>query len=321
MKIKLNYYLILNVSQTAEKKEIRNAYLRLAKKYHPDKNKGNKLAEKKFTQINTAYQVLQDPKKRKSFDEEWQLFQPIVSEQKKKNLKTSKEKEPKQKKESSASDFIETFFKKGREEKPIDLEIPLSVSLEDLCQNSLKKFSYSRPYNGKSRKKSIEVQIPKGSRQGTRLQFKNKGGSNGKKVFGSLFLKLQIHPASFFTTKGYDIYLSLPVKFTESFKGVKKEIPSPYGIILLTIPPRTKHNHIFRFKDLGLPESSESKGTLFVKIFVDYPQEERIKIQNEMKNLSEKNKMSYVEQYETKKNLYEKVLAFEKSLKSGRKNG
>ncbi len=326
MKVKLNYYLILNIPQTAGEKEIRNAYLRLVKKYHPDKNKGNKLAERKFKQINTAYQILQDPEKRKTFDKEWQLLQQKSNEkksaeQKKKSPHKPQKKKDSQKKLDSSLNFMRTFFKAGRKEKPIDLEIPLLISLKDLCQISSKTVTYSKPYNGGLKKSSFQVQIPKGSQPGKRLHFKNKGGSNGKKIYGSLFLKLQLDFNSLFKVKDYDIYLSLPIKFTEAFKGNKKKVPSPYGTILLTIPPKTKHNHIFRFKNLGLPKASGLKGCMFVKIFVDYPQEKRIKIQNEMKNLSEKNKRAYIEQYENQKDVYKKVLDFEKTLKSDRSNG
>ncbi len=318
MKTTLNYYLILKVPQTAKQKEIREAYLNLVRRYHPDKNKGNKLAEKKFQQINTAYQILQDPEKRKAFDTEWQIFQQRLEEQKKRRpIKPSKKERPSPlKKESAFFKYIKSFFQERREEKPIDLEIPLFVSLKDLCQSSLKKVVYFKPYNGRQKKESIKITIPEGSRPGVRLQFKGKGGSHGKQISGNLFLKIDFPPHPFFKIKDYDIHLTFPIKFTEAFKGSKKEIFSPYGTVFLVIPPKVKHNHIFRLKNLGLPKDSKSKGHLFVKLFVDYPKEKRIKIQNEMKNLSEKDKKSYIDKYELQKNIYEKVLDFEKNPKA-----
>jgi len=319
VKPKLNYYLILNISQTAEAKDIRNSYLKLAKKYHPDKNKGNKLAEKKFQQINMAYQVLKNPQKRQAFDKEWEIFKqtkkspPINTKEAPKQPEAQK---PPEAQKKQPDDLWTRVFKNKREEKPIDVEIPLEVSVADLCQGSVKKISFLKPYNGGHQKSSIEIPVPKGSRPGNRLQFKRKGGSNGKKIYGNLILTLQLKHHPFFKVNGDHIHLTCPIPFTEAFKGTAQIFLTPYGKIRLDIPPNTKHDQIFRLKNLGLPNKSESRGTLFVRIFVDYPKGKRIQIQNEMKNLSAKNKDLYIQKYASKKPLYEKVLSFQHYLNS-----
>ena len=314
MKTKINHYLILNIPQTAESKDIRSAYLKLVQKYHPDKNRGNKLAEKKFQQINRSYEILKDTKKRTSFDQE------LIALQKKNQKKISDsflntKKEVPTKQPAPAPAFIKSFLKEKREEKAIDIEIPLPVSLKDLCQSSVKKVTYSRPYNGKTKQATLKVPLPKGVRPGQRIQFKEKGGSNGKKVFGHLFLKIVLQASSFIEIKKDDIYLTLPIPFTKAFKGYKKTLFSPYGKLLIDIPAKTRHNHVFRLKNLGLPKNSSLNGNMLVRIFIDYPKGKKLQIQNEMKNLSEQKKNQYLQNFENLENFYEKISDFEKNFK------
>ena len=291
-----NFYLILNISPQAHTHEIKKAYLKLAQTYHPDKNRGNKLAEKKFQQINLAWQNLKDPKKRKRVDE---------------NLKISK-------KLSQTQSFLKEQEQKKRKEKAIDLEFPLKISLEDLCQSQSKTIHYFKPVNGTKIKSSFEVQIPLGARSGTRLRFKSQGGAEGKKVFGDLYVRVQIeaHKMFYLTEKSRDLLLERPISFVTAVQAQKMEIPSPYGFLVLNVTPPLVNKQLLKIKGHGLPKNSNGeKGDLFIKILIDYPPKDSIKIQKQMEKLSLQQKKIYAEKFKDSSFVYPKVLKFQKRMK------
>ena len=177
MKNTPNPYLILKISQNASRDQIKKSFLSLARKYHPDKNKGNKLAERRFQQINTAYQLLSDPEKRKSFDRAWAMRTASIKQQ---SLQKS----------HTVASVSRKFSVYPREEKPIDLSVPLSVCAEDLCQSKSLLLKYVRPLNGTKQKSELSLEIPQGASPGKKLMFKGKGGANGKKAFGNLYIEI-----------------------------------------------------------------------------------------------------------------------------------
>lgn len=307
MKSLINHYQILNISHQASQKEIRLAFLKLAKKYHPDKNKGNSLAEKRFKQINRAYQVLKDSQKRKILDEQLKACQQ----------KPSVPSQPFQQKlhKSSPPLFVQKIFPKKNPEKPLDLEVSLPVTLEELCQSATKTVVYMRPFNGKKTKSVLTVQIPQGASEHSVLHFKNKGGAQGKKQIGSLFIKLNLKPHAIFTVKNQDVFISLPVRLADIVKEASIKIPSPHGAIVTHLSFSTKNHHILRFKGLGLPQSTHKKGDMFVKIIIDYPVGYKVKIQQEMKGLSHEKQKQYIQTFDSQNTVYKKVLEFEKNLK------
>ena len=300
----INFYLILNVSPQANGKEIKKAYLKLAQTYHPDKNHGNKLAEKKFQQINQAWQVLKDVKKRAIFD---------------RNLKEAKEKQE-QGKQTELNFFYQPLKKEKTvegKETPIDLEIPLKISLEDICQFRQKTVHYFKPVNGEKVKSSFIVQVPLGVKQGTRLRFKGEGGSEGVKKRGDLYIKILLKPHSLFQRTGEsgDLLLNRPISFVEAFQIKELEIPSPYGFLTLNLKPPVTEGQLLKIKGHGLPKNAkEDKGDLFVRIFIDYPKEDSVKIQKQMEGLSLDQKKVYVEKFKDSSFIYPQVLKFQKKV-------
>ena len=296
-----NFYLILNVSAQAPSKEIKKAYLKLAQTYHPDKNRGNKLAEKKFQQINEAWQVLKDTKKRKIFDE-------YLNRSKKKSLENSL---------SKSRSIHQTAQTIQKQEKPVDLEFSLTVSLEELCQSCSKKIHYFKPVNGKKIKSALAVQIPLGARPGTRLYFKNEGGAEGKKIFGDLYVKIQIQPHKIFQLikDSEDLILERPIPFVSVVKSQKLEVPSPYGFLSLNLNPPIKHKQLLKIKGHGFPKNLKGdKGDLFVKIFIDYPLKDSVKIQKQMERMSFDQQKIYVEKFKDSSFIYPEVLKFQKRM-------
>lgn len=305
-KSQANFYFILNVSPQAKDQDIKKAYLKLARIYHPDKNRGNKLAEKKFQQINEAWQILKDPQKRQLFDE---------------SLKKVQKSAPSLRQEMSPN--VETQEKPAKKlEKPIDLEVSLKVSLEDLCQSLSKTVHYFKPVYGAKTKSSIAIQIPAGIKQGTSLRFKGKGGAEGRKKFGDLYVKIQIKPHNIFQLikDSRDLILERPISFVEAIEGKKLEIPSPYGFLMLNLNPPVQHKQLLKIKGQGLPKNLKGdRGDLFVKIFIDYPLKNSVKIQKQMEGLSFDRQKIYVEKFKRSSFIYPKVLKFQKKMQELKK--
>ena len=291
-----NFYLILNISPQSSLKEIKKSYLKLAQAYHPDKNPRNKLAEKKFKQINSAWEILKDPKKRKLFNESLKKPNPPTPQKARSSAKTTK--------------IIL--------EKPIDLKLPLRLSLEEFCQRRLKTISYFRPVNGQKTHSSLKIQIPKGISPSACLYFKGKGGAEGKKVFGDLYVKIQlkIHKIFKWRKNSRDISLDRPISFISALKNKTLDVPTPYGFLTVNIEPPLKHKELLKVKGYGLLKSSkEEKGDLLVRILVDYPLKNSSKIKYQISKLNFKQKKIYVEKFKNSDFIYPKILKFEKKIR------
>ena len=302
----VNFYFILNVSPTAKTEEIKNSYLKLVKVYHPDKNRGSRLSEKKFQQINLAWEVLKDPHKRRQFDE---------------SLKQAQLLKPEALYQEPALQTKRASLKKQKVEKAIDLEIPLKVSLEDLCQSPLKKIHYLKPVNGSQVKSSLKVQIPLGAKQGTRLLFKGKGGSEGRKLFGDLYIKILIRSHKIFkiVEDSSDIVVEQPISFISAVQSEKIEVISPYGLLSLKVETPIMHGKVLKVKNYGLKNSKGERGDLFIKFFVEYPAENGIKIKQRMMKMSYQKQKVYVEKYKNSAFIYPRVLKFQKTLQELKK--
>ena len=301
----VNFYFILNVSQSAKTEEIRKAYFKLVKTYHPDKNKGSRLAEKKFQQINSAWEVLKDSKKRKLFDDSLKKAEAL--------------KQAKLYRQSEASVKVKSL-KKEKKEKSIDLEYLLKVSLEDLCQSKIKKIHYLKPINGAQVKSLLKVQIPLGAKEGTCLLFKGKGGAEGKKKFGDLFVKISIKNHKIFKiiSGSSDIILEQPISFISAVKSEKIEAFSPYGFLSLKVKAPIEQGQVLKVKNYGL-SGKNKKGDLFIKFFIEYPLEGGSKIKDQMKEMSYEQKNIYIEQFKNSSFIYPKVLKFQKKIQELKK--
>ena len=268
----------------------------MVKTYHPDRNRGSRLAEKKFQQINSAWGLLKDPNKRKLFDENLRKAENL-----KKELWTQ---EP-------------AVLAQEEKNQAIDLEFLLKVSLEDLCQSKVKTIRYLKPVNGLQEKSHLKVQIPLGLKPGGRLLFKGKGGSEGKKNFGSLYVKVLITPHKIFkiTDNSFDIVIEQPISFISAIQSQKVEILSPYGFLSLNVTPPIQDKQVLKVKDYGLRKNSKGeRGDLFVKFFIEYPAEHGMKIQEQMLGMSYEEKKRYIEQFKKTGFIYPKVLKFQKKI-------
>lgn len=302
--MKSNPYFILNVPKNAEVEKIKKSFLNLARKYHPDKNKGNKLAERRFKQINEAYQILSDPEKRKSFDREWALKTSPVKQ-------TVSESPPKQ-------DFKKSSVFSSREEKPLDLSLSFPVSLEELCQSKKPLLlNYFQPVNGKKEKKQFSLRLPLGISPDTTLVFNGKGGGNGKKIFGDLYVKIILKPHKLFKIKGKDVFLDFPLRFYDALLLKEVEVPTAHGQVIMKVPQGINSKRLLRLKGMGLPKKQKGdKGDMFVRFIMEFPKGMENALKEEFSYLRtlppEKIKqMCHI--YENKEELFPKVFHY-KSL-------
>lgn len=293
-----DYYKILGVSKSAEGGEIKKAFRNMAMKYHPDRHKGDKKAEEKFKEVNEAYAVLSDPKKRKQYDmfgaEGFQqrfsqedifrnfdlgsIFKDMGSgggdifSQFFGSRRQGSSRSPFGQRGSFDSQFDFNGFQQGSMDQPTrgtDLDYELSLSLEEAASGGEKEVLYRV---GKE-KKEIKVKIPAGIADGQKLRLAGKGLSDIPGLpAGDLFfnIKIQNHPV--FKREGNDLFIEKEIKFSEAVLGTSLEVPTISGNKKMKVPAGTQNNTKMRLKGQGMPVfRGKSNGDLYVKLIISIP--------------------------------------------------
>ena len=283
-----DYYKILGVDKSASAEQIKKSYRKLALKYHPDHNEGDKSAEAKFKDLNEAYAVLRDPEKRKQYDMFGaEGFQNRYSQ------------------EDIFRDFdIGSIFKEfgfgggprdqrgysrmfgtgcgprgfdgfqNRESRirGQNLIYELPMTLEELIQTTSKTITYQ--ING--RNEQVSVRVPAGIKGGQKLRLQGKGqpGRNGGPP-GDLYVKIKETPHPVFRRENADLYMKQKIRFSEAVLGGDIEVPTlEEKLLKLKIPPGTQDNAKFRLKNFGLPVyNGTGRGNAYVEINIDVPKE------------------------------------------------
>lgn len=300
-----DYYAILGVPKTATENEIRSAYRKLARQYHPDVNPDNEEAVERFKQINEAYEVLSDPEKRKVYDqvgsrwreyEQWQrsaaqsgeqvdwqdLFgQPPGGYRYEYRTVNPEDLEDLFGDTDPFSDFFSNLFgggvrgggRGGRRRTGGDLESPISATLAEAYKGSSRVITIQTP-DGQSRQ--IEVQIPPGVRDGSRIRVSGQGmpGQSGGQA-GDLYLVVTVQPDPRFEREGNDLHTAVRVPVSVLLLGGEVPVPTPDNRTLhLTIPPGTQDGRTFRLRGRGMPElrQPDRRGDLFVEVHARLPE-------------------------------------------------
>ena len=274
---KRDYYEILGVSRNATKEEIKKAYKRLARKYHPDLHPGNKEMEEKFKEINEAYQILSDDEKRKQYDlfghagvgggqadsgggwyykaggpdfdfdfggigiDLGDIFENIF------------------KKRRSTKYYHSNFKPKGQ-----DLHSRMDIDILEAIRGAKKTITIDR---GTGRIETIEVSIPAGIRDGQVLRLREKGAP-GPGGYGDLYIKIGVKERSDIKRAGDDIYMDLPITLSEAILGAKINITTPTGDqVEVKIPEGIKSGQKLRLKGKGV----NGKGDLYLVILIHPP--------------------------------------------------
>jgi curved DNA-binding protein len=283
-----DYYKILGVDKNATKDDIKKVFRRLAKKYHPDKNPGDKASEEKFKEVTEANEVLSDPEKRKKYDQlgsNWKQYQNAGTEANGgyRNYQSGNQGEGATYSGNfdelfgnvgGFSDFFESFFggktnysKQSNPRKGKDYEASLSISLEEAHHGTEKEFTLDG--------KKIRIKITPGIDHGKKLRLKHQGSegiAGGEK--GDLYINIKIENHSHFERNGNDLYCNLDVDLFTAILGGKNPLKTLDGkTINVNIPPETESGTTFRIKEMGMHHSNNLnlRGDLFVKVKVKLP--------------------------------------------------
>ena len=280
-----DYYQILGVEPDAESKDIKMAYRRLARKYHPDVNP-EAGAEDKFKEVAEAYEVLKDAERRAEYDELRQYggkagagFEPPPGWHNTNKTNSFSDQE--------FSDFFNSIFgRAGAEHRGAqsegnfgfrgrDLELEMPIFLEDTLTEESKQVTYHIPVfeDGQVRqiKKSLNVKIPKGVTDGERIRIKGQGApGQGNATNGDLYLHIRLVPHPLFDIQGHNLLITLPLSPWEAALGAKVTVPTLTGKINLTIKPNAQSGQKLRIKGKGLPTKT-GMGDLYAIVKIVMP--------------------------------------------------
>lgn len=278
-----DYYAILGVDEKAESKDIRAAYRKLARKYHPDVS-DHAEAEQKFKEVAEAWQVLKDPEKRAEYDQlRAQGGRPGAGFEPPPGWQSRAGGGPDM--HSGFSDFFEEIFGGGgagfhaggfQPRRGQDVEMELPVFLEELVNDQPRKIAYRVPIVDQQgrvseREKTLNVRIPAGVSDGEVIRLKGQGAPGGGDAQpGDLYLRIRLVPHPLFDVEGSNLILTLPVAPWEAALGTRLKVPTLSGEIQLSIPPDSQSGRKLRAKGKGLPGKS-GNGDLLVQLKVVMP--------------------------------------------------
>lgn len=277
-----DYYQVLGIDKNATEQEIKTAYRKLARKYHPDVNAGSKKAdaEEKFKEINEAYEVLSDPEKRSKYEHlgsNWrhgQEWQPPPDMDGPQNYTWTNN-------ENGFSDFFEILFGRGgmdgfsayrktgdRKLKGRDLETDIQLTLEEAFHGGEKHLQL----NSREGIKNLDVKIPPGIQEGSKIRLKGMGGdgyAGGEK--GDLYLRVSLTPHGIYTLNNYNIEAEVSIFPHQAVLGDKISVPTLDGNVIMTLLPMARSGQKLRLKGKGWPKTDGGRGDQYIRINIDIP--------------------------------------------------
>lgn len=293
-----DYYETLGVAKTATADDIRKAFRKLARQWHPDVAKDKKNAEEKFKQINEAYEILSDTAKREKYDRlgaGWQQYEQAGAGPRPGGGRGR----PGGGVEfdfggTGYSDFFEQFFGgrsgagrgapgKGFEffggessaERGADVEADISVTLEEALKGSRRSISFGRrDAGGKSKTETYEVKIPAGVHEGQRIRLRSRGGAGqAGGESGDLYLRVRLAPHPDFRVEaGGDLYYDLTLAPWQAVLGCETNVPTLEGPVKLKIAAGSQVGKRFRLRGRGLPTAGGKRTDLYAQLNVTLPE-------------------------------------------------
>ena len=289
-----DYYQILGVSPDASQQEIKQAYRKLARQYHPDVNPGDESAEERFKEISEAYQVLSDPEQRRKYDEmrtdyqrwqqtggrrqdfDWNAWAAQPGEGPRVQYSTVEDFDDLFGGESPFSDFFTSTFgdmrgrrsaRASRPRRGRDLEYEAEITLEEAFHGTTRTIQIDD--------RRIEARIPPGVDNGSRIRLAGQGepGRNGGEP-GDLYLVIRVEPHPLFEREGDDLYVEVPVDVYTAALGGEIRVPTLEGAVMLKIPPGTQSGRTFRVRGKGMPRLGDpsSRGDLYARVTLVLPE-------------------------------------------------
>jgi DnaJ-class molecular chaperone len=305
-----DYYATLGVPKTASDADVKKAYRKLARKYHPDLNPGDKTAEAKFKEVNEANEVLGDPDKRRKYDElgaNWRAYEQAppgggappgwnVNMGGGQGGATYRTMSPEEMQEMFGgqdpfSDFFHTFFggggaaggfagadsgapgRRGRTQRARrgrDLEQPIDLTLEEAFTGTSRRLMIQHD----DQSKTVEVRIPAGIKDGARVRAAGEGEPAPGGQPGDLFLAVRILPHARFERRDQDLHVRVPVPVTTAVLGGEVIVPTLSGSTLrLKVPEMTGAGRVFRLRGHGMPivGKPDQRGELYATVDLQIP--------------------------------------------------
>ena len=301
-----DFYEALGISRTAAEKDIRGAYRKLARKFHPDVNPNDKAAETRFKEVNNAYEVLSDPEKRKKYDkygDRWEMADQMEDAQRRGGggFRAAPGAE-------SFGDFgsiFDNFFRRERggprtmpgNRRGQDIETPVEVSLEEAFRGTARTVNLQSPEPCPTcagvgevagaichtcegmgtivRPRRLEVRIPPGVKTGSRVRIAGEGRPGaGRGSAGDLYLVVTALPHKGFERRGDDLVTEVDVPLLDAILGGEATVPMLEGRVALRIPELTQNGRQIRLTGKGMPVlgNGEQRGDLYVKVRVHLPE-------------------------------------------------
>ncbi len=300
-----DYYEVLGVKRDASQDEIKRAYRKMARKYHPDVSKESD-AEARFKEVGEAYEVLKDPEKRVAYDQlgknwkEGQDFKPPPGWDQGFEFHgggfTGAD-------ASQFSDFFESLFGGAQaghgytrgghvSMRGEDTHAKVMIDLEDAYEGATRAITLRHTELGNDgrpqiKSRTLNVRIPKGVYQGQHIRLAGQGGAGiGQGKAGDLYLEIEFRAHPFYRVEGRDVYLDLPIAPWEAALGARVKAPTPSGAVDLKIPSGSKSGSKMRLRGKGIPGSPA--GDLYVVLQVVLPAADSDEAKALYKNMAEK---------------------------------
>ncbi|MGV6815752.1 MAG: DnaJ C-terminal domain-containing protein [Thiotrichales bacterium] len=292
-----DYYQILGVKKDASQDDIKRAYRKLARKYHPDVSKESD-AEERFKEVGEAYEVLKDPEKRAAYDQlgaNWKAgqdgFRPPPDWDSGFEFHgggyTSDHAGA-----GDFSDFFETLFGQrgggggfrystsgadhaGFQSRGEDSHAKVYIDLEDAYRGASRSLSLRSTIMGDDgrpqlKERTLNVKIPKGVKEGQRIRLAGQGSPGyGGGPAGDLYLEIAFNPHSIYHVDGKDVSLELPIATWEAALGATIKVPTPSGTVDLKVPPASSSGKRMRLKGRGIP--AKAPGDFYVTLNITLP--------------------------------------------------
>lgn len=312
-----DYYAILGVSKTASPDEIKKSFRRLARKYHPDMNPGNKQAEASFKEVNEAYEVLSDPEKRQKYDQfgqywkqagqgwpgggaagvdfnnfdfgQYSSFDDFINEllgrfntaatgntagsRRSYTYRTNTGRP------GGFNDFASGFNGGGFSNFSEYAASDRATSTGSSDREASIPLSWHEAFHGVQKRlnlgnEAIEVRIPPGAKQGSRIRVRGKGKLNPQnQQRGDLYLSVELKPHSFFQFDGDNLLCEVPVMPDEAVLGATIDVPTPDGKVSVNVPAGIRSGQSLRLREKGWPHPKGGRSDLLVRIVIATPKD------------------------------------------------
>jgi molecular chaperone DnaJ len=306
---KRDYYEVLGVDRAASPDQIKKSFRKLAMRFHPDKNPGDKKAEEKFKEASEAYEVLSDTQKKQTYDQFGHAagqggpggfsgfrpgqnpFEGFAGQQ---GFGGAGNVNPENFQDIFGDIFSDLFTGRARQgaagagaqagasnrtagrARGADLRYTLNISFEEAATGTEKMISFMRSRAGKEDSAKLSITVPAGVKNGQRLKLRGEGDAarTGGGAVGDLYVIINIQEHPLFRRVENDVHLDVPLSFSDAVLGTMIDIPTLTGKASLKIPPGTPSGQIFRLKGKGFSSVGETgAGDMLVRVVIDVPRE------------------------------------------------